>query len=494
MLGVWLAVVIVATTRHEYWRDEVRAWSLAREAISPLDLFHLIRYEGHPVLWYLLLYIGKSITDTPLVLPITSLAVATAAAALFMFRAPFPLWMKALFLFSALPLYEYSVMARNYGISMLLVFAAASIYRHRKKYWLPLAVVLALLANTNIHATVLAFMIAGAWAWDEARLRKVAPDQALGTRILTALAIVGAGILLSLVVVSPPPDTILTGFYSTTAGSVASAFLGAVFRPGDGFYTLFPAFVPALVGSVVLYLAVFGLMRRPALFLAALAGLVILGVLFRVAYEGSYRHAGVFFCFLLSLYWMAIDARTSDATPKLQQRFFSVGLYGALPLLILAGVYKDRAIRVDVDLEMSSSKAFGAFLAASPEYRDAILVPEPDFAMESVLYYARNRVSFPRERRFGTTVTWSTVAAADLSLGQLVTHARNLKAQHGRPVLLVLGHAATAIDATGDIEYSYNKRFTWNAGEHMDFEQSTTPVAEFLNSVRDEKYWVYAVK
>ena len=123
LLGLWLAVVIFTALRHEYWRDEVRAWSLAREATSPLDLFHRIRYEGHPILWYLLLYVGKSIVDTPLVLPITSIVIASAAVTIFMLRSPFPLWMKASFLFSALPLYVYSVKARNYAYQVLQVGA-----------------------------------------------------------------------------------------------------------------------------------------------------------------------------------------------------------------------------------------------------------------------------------------------------------------------------------------------------------------------------------
>jgi hypothetical protein len=37
---------------------------------SPLDLFHVIRYEAHPVLWYLLIYLGDSILQSPLMLPI----------------------------------------------------------------------------------------------------------------------------------------------------------------------------------------------------------------------------------------------------------------------------------------------------------------------------------------------------------------------------------------------------------------------------------------
>jgi hypothetical protein len=498
LIGVWLAVVIFTITRHEYWRDEVRPWSIARAAHSPLDLIHRMRYEGHPVLWYLLLYLGKLVVDTPLVLPITSIAVAALAVTLLMFRSPFPLWVKALFLFSGLPLYEYSVMARNYGISMLLLFLTACLYRYRKRYWLLLSIVLALLANTNVHSTVLTCLLAAVWVWDELRARRLAREPLAGWRLQAAVAIVGAGIALSVLVVRPPPDTILTGFYSTTLDGWASAFRDAVLHPVDGFGELVPPYVPARVGSLVLYLAVFGLVRRPALFLAALGGLVAIGVLFRVAYGGTYRHEGVYMCFLLSLYWIAIEAAPRGATQrgwKLGRKWLiDASMYGALLLLLLGGVYHDRTIRTDIDSQMSSGKAFGEYLSASREYHHAILVPEPDYTIEPVPYYAGNAIYFPREHRFGTTVSWSTAAAVDLSLGDILSLARRLKAQYGRPVLVAFGHAKIADAPTGDIRYSYNKHFTWNAAEHADFDRSLTPVAAFLSGLNDERYWVYAVK
>ena len=98
VLGIWLAGVILTATRHEFWRDEVRALSLARAAVSPLDLYRLTQYEGHPILWYLLLYIGKSIFDTPLVLPTMSIVIAFASVSFFMFYSPFPFLIKVLFL------------------------------------------------------------------------------------------------------------------------------------------------------------------------------------------------------------------------------------------------------------------------------------------------------------------------------------------------------------------------------------------------------------
>jgi hypothetical protein len=166
ILGTWLSIVIFTSLHHEFWRDEVRAFTIVRDASSPLDLYSLLQNEGHPILWYLILYIVHSIIDTSLVLPITSITIAFIAVTIFMFFSPFSFWFRCFFIFSAFPIYEYSVMARNYGISMLLLFLIAILFQKRKKYPLSLAFILALLANTNVHSVILVSLIGCIWLWD----------------------------------------------------------------------------------------------------------------------------------------------------------------------------------------------------------------------------------------------------------------------------------------------------------------------------------------
>src|SRR5690348_347110 len=60
----WTIAACLIATRHEFWRDEVRALSLVTEASSLIDLWHSLQDEGHPILWYLLLYVGFSATGS----------------------------------------------------------------------------------------------------------------------------------------------------------------------------------------------------------------------------------------------------------------------------------------------------------------------------------------------------------------------------------------------------------------------------------------------
>jgi len=497
ILMVWLLVVVFTSTHHELWRDEVRAISLVRAAATPADLYDLIEYDGHPVLWYLLLYLGTAIVDTPLVLPITGILVAFAAVTLFMIAAPFPFWMRSLFIFSGLPLYEYSVMARNYGISMLLLFLAAVAWRDRAKHPVRLGLVLALLANTNVHSVILVGLIAAIWAWDIAvEARRIGRRTASGP-VLLAFALIAGGILLSAAFAAPRENTILTSVHrSWSLAELARAFAGALVRPDNTFADLVPESLPAPAAALVLYVAVLGLLRRPSLFLAAVAAQVVLGMFFRIAYPGSYRHQGLYLLFLVFLYWVFIEVRERRTALDTEHVLFKAGLYAGILMLIIANVGEARHLVLsDMRMERSSSKAFGAFLRESDQYREAVIVAEPDYMMESLPYYAGNPIYIARERRYGDTVAWTTASRATLTLGELLASARDVRStQAGRPVLIVLAWNLDRRSAAGEREYIYGRVFGWTAEDLADFRQSTDLVAEFDAAYGDENYRVYVLK
>lgn len=487
LLALWLAVAGFTASRHEMWRDEVRPLSLAREATSPLDLYHRVEYDGHPMLWFLLLYTGYALLGTKLVLPGLALLLAAAGVALFLLAAPFPLPLRALFVFGALPLYEYAVMARNYGITMLLLFLAAWCFRERAAHPWRLALVLALLANTNLHAAILACLLAGVWLWEAWRAGE-------RSRLVLPLLLMGLGVALSLLCAAPRPSSNLTTIYSATPGRVIKATLEAVKLPDWTFFMLLPSdisgvSIPGLVNRAILWLAVAGLAVRPVLAVAAGASAVALGVLFRVGYFGSYRHQGLFLLFVVTLYWIA-----SVPLPEgWRRRLRAAGLYlGVLPLLLAQAARTPQVIREDVRHPCSSSPALAAFLQASPRYRDAVLLPEPAWFLESLPYYAENALYYPREHRYGTTVSWTHAQTERLTLGELVASAREVQRQTGKPVLLALGWdvAAQAEEKKGD----YGQTFSWTAEEKAAFERDVVPVATFDRATTDENYRVYALR
>lgn len=494
-LGIWLAVVLFTVARHEFWRDEVRALSLARAAASPLDLYDLTKYDGHPILWFLILYVGKSIVDIPLILPVISVIIGFAGAAVFMFFSPFQLWVRLLFIFSAFSIYEYSVMARNYGISMLLFFVSAILYEKRARHpWL-LALVLALLANTNVHSAMLVCLFTFVWMWESVVEWRAMPAQQRDFATWLPFLIVFAGVLACAIFTLPRDNTILTSVrHEFGISELANALFKAARHPEETFAKIVPTLPPSWVVTALLYLAVLGLLRRPSLFLAGFGSLIIFGVLVRMVFPSGYRHQGLFLIFLLVLYWLYLASPRTGAGSRAEDGLFRAGFYGAMLLLLLVSVVEAKDLLLaDIERERSSSRAFGEFLNSSDVYHDAIIVAEPDFLLESLPYYANNPIYFPREHRFGTTVSWTTDADPDLSLGGLLSIARDLESQQDQPVLIVIGHRQIDQDTDNEVSFPYGKTFSWSSGEVEDLNGSTTLVADFASAYTDENYHVYAL-
>ncbi len=483
-------------SHHEFWRDEVRALSLVRHAVSPLSLFDLLKNEGHPALWYVLLYLAHLVSESSLVLPITSIAVAFAAIAVFVYCAPFPLWFRILFMFGVLPFYEYSVTTRNYGISMLLLFAWAALYQYRARHPSLLMIVLALLANTNVHSALLACVAMGIWIWDS---RGEPRDASLGRRILSTsvpILIGFGGLLAAAAVAMPDRNTIVTNAYGLGTRDLAYFMVAAVKHPGQSFREIMPGgqTLPLWARDALIYTLLLGLIRQPQLFGAALAGQIGLGIIFRGVYPGSLRHQGLFLVFMLSLYWIAIQSYRSSHD-GIRHALFKLGLYVALVMLLVAGVSQaSLTVLEDLHAAKSSSKAFGRLLTESQTYHDAIIVSEPDYLVESLPYYAKNSLYLPREHRFNTTVSFTTASQHHLSLGELLQAARDIKARSERPVLIVLGRKTVSTSETGTTRSVYKRTFSWTPDELAEFKRRTEIVADFNDAVGDENYRVYAVR
>jgi hypothetical protein len=493
VLLVWLALVIFTASRHELWRDEVRVLSQVRQATSLTDLYNVAQYDGHPALWFVLIYLATRAAETPLVLPIAALVLGFAAVAVFMRYAPFPLPFRCLFIFGALPLYEYSVMARNYGVSMLLLFMAAALYPSRTAHPYRLAIVLALLANAHVHSAILAGLMAAAWAWDIIADHVKGRVAARPARILP-LAVVAAGILFCFVFTMPRENTNLTDVRELRGvGEVVTAVRGAVLRPDVTFAALIPNWVRPKVAVLLLYAAIGGLLMRPNLLLAALGAQVAFGVFFRLVYPGWYRHQGLHLVFLVALYWILIRTAPPGAWDGLRRMAFRGGLFVALLLLLAFDFWRmPAAVLADIRGTRSASPALAAFLAGSSQYQNAIIVPEPDFMLESLPYYSDATIYLPREGRYGNTVAWTTDSRAQMTLGELLRIARAVQADAGRPVLLVL--APLDLDrGSGERKYLYGKVFTWTPAEVEEFRNTTTEVALFEASETDEDYQVFAL-
>lgn len=495
---IWLVLVLVLASRHVFWRDEVRAFTLALRGDTVIDMLRALHGEGHPALWYLLLRAAHAIVPVREVLSAVAVLVAAVAMGLLAFRSPFRLGVIALIMFGAVGLFEYAVTARNYGISMALLFALADRYpRHRDRGVL-LGLLLALLCNTNVPSTFLAAAFLSFW------LIELVGDEGLRWtpryRVLainTGIAAIGAAACFLQVfptahdaAVIPHPDGI-------TPTSVAKALLNPL--------ASFPELASLVIelgpaARFVLALAIagslIGLLRSPGAFLSALAVLGIFELFFQLVYPGGYRHQALFLVYLITMYWLVAQGRGGHWPVKwrLAERITSLTRMGAALFVTLLALQIPRSAALAVadarGVPFSRSKDLAKLLARE-KLTHAILISDQDMFLEPMPYYTSNPLYFLREQRFGDVVRFTRNARLDLTLDDVLSDARTLQARWRRPVVIVLHHRPDPEKPPTLIPAFYAGSFAMTPDQARRFQAATRKLASFAPTITDESYDVY---
>jgi hypothetical protein len=190
------AFAALAAWFHEPWADEAQAWLIARDLSIP-GILHQMGYEGSPPLWHLLLWLLIRLHLPYAAMPAVSVTLVAAGMYIWLRWSPLPAPVRLLVPFTFYYQFQYAVVARSYALSTLLAFAAVALWRAKPVRVIPFGLVLALLAQTNMHGFTIAGGIACAFAWECIRdFRKQRPSriQILQTIVAAVLVLTSAAI------------------------------------------------------------------------------------------------------------------------------------------------------------------------------------------------------------------------------------------------------------------------------------------------------------
>ena len=165
ILLAFTLIAAVAVCFHEPWSDEAQAWLIARD-LGIGGILHQMGYEGSPPLWHLLLWLLTRLHLPYGVLGFVSLALVAAGMYIWLRWSPLPAFVRWLVPFAFYYQYQYAVVARSYALTTLLAFAAVALWRAKPLRMIRFGVVLALLAQTNMHGFMIAGGISCAFAWE----------------------------------------------------------------------------------------------------------------------------------------------------------------------------------------------------------------------------------------------------------------------------------------------------------------------------------------
>lgn len=350
-LTFYSALVAFAIPYHEPFADEAQAWQLARSLSLP-DLFqNHLRYEASPGLWHFLLWILIRVHVSYAGLHWICGAIAVTATALFLFKSPFPRVLKLILPFTVFLLFQFAVVARSYVLVPGLLYLIAFFW---KRSPLVLALLLGLLANVALHASVISGGLALVYLIEQVRSGGV-KDPGRTRRYL-----LGALILFSLWAFAvwtawPPKDNAFFASYDHGSRSLLwSAFTSLLWGTCEPTVLSIPFWI-AIV-------AWFGARRKlfyllPVLFFAAFSGLVL----------ANWWHVGLLTPLLLCLLWITWPASSGNVSrPE---------IFGRIALMVMAAtqiLWAAYAIEYDHYNAYSPDLATAEFLRPFVEQRASI--------------------------------------------------------------------------------------------------------------------------
>lgn len=490
---MWLALVLWLLSGHVFWRDEVRAFSLALSGSNYVEMLRNVHGEGHPALWYLILRSSHDLFPYREVLPIAGLVIGIAAMALVVFFSPFRTIIVAAVIFSVYGAFDFVVMARNYGISALVMFALAATYqRVRNSLWF--GFILAVLCNTNVPSCLLAA------AFLLFRFVEILTDGSRRRRRdwlifggNAALAAFGACLCFITVYPTFNDQAVSRNLDHLGVTSVISALVDSEWGFAHLAFDFLPApFKAVPFNAILLALSCLGFIRRPAALAASIAALVAFKLFFYFVYFSSYRHEILYLIFLLSLYWMV--ANGGGGSWRHRQWYDKAQFAGVGVFLILLLVQTGRLlspVHMQLDGIPDSRAADVATLLKRPELSGAIVMGDPDTMLEPLPYYTDSPIWLLRQQRLGHVVPLSTKARHELSMEDILADAERLHRRTGRPIVF-LSHLELQDQREERFPHMiFRDATTLRPNEVRHFLSSTQLIAKLWGAGSDEEYDVY---
>ena len=475
----------VVVAHHEPWRDETHTWLLVKLSDSLPGLLANKAYEGHPMLWYLLLYAGNSVANLSVFdAQVLNWLFAVGAVCLLMQFAPFSLPVKILLTFSYFLSYEYAVVARNYAVALLVLVAICSLFpfRHQRWGYCCLCGLVALLVQASAFALAIGATLY-AVVLGEVLLHRRWRTPAQFSLYAAGAIVVGAGGLLSVFTILTPPDM---GFpdptrpghdYAGITSTLAGVWNALVPLPHEYAHfwntNILDSVDHSSLLKCTLMLGIVGLVILP-LFRSrlAMAGWLLTALLMLVVlnqYQGLVRHYGHFLISLLVFLW--IQPMLADygkgQRPGLFAHLSPLANRLWIGLLLVQVAAAGIALQADLTRPFSMNQQVAQYIQSGP-MREWPRAGDVDHAVEGIAaFLPEHRMYYPQSSQQNGFIRWTTRRKL-LTLDQVVDSVRT---QQTGSVLFVSTRPVTPKQADA-LRLQFIRSFTGSI-------------------VADEQYWLY---
>jgi hypothetical protein len=446
---------LLVITNHELWRDELQAWRLATSSGTIGELISNTRYEGHPAIWYLALYVVSRLSSNPIAMQLLHLLVGISATFVFCKYSPFSRWQKASLSFGYFMFFEYFIVSRNYAFGVLALWGFCALRLHDPRRVVTSAVALGFLANTSAFGAILAIAF-GAWLLIEtgSREQKVTALQKIGIVSILALAVFFAGTQSA-----PPADNsprmltwntaILGASLEKSLASVWKSYiplplniphfwntnvLDELPRFNLGALVLESRDIEAMLSLLLIGTSVLVLSRTPSIMLTYIFTTFALMFFLHTKVNHGIRHTGHLFLLLVACLWLSHGCRVVKirfATQKLAS-FYTAILFIIQPL---AGIL---CATIDLVYPFTASKAAAKFIEEQ-HFVDTMMVGSNWNLVSGIACYLNRPIYYVENGQTGTFSVWNK-KRSKFSPAEVLEKAAQVSHVTNKDVLLILSY------------------------------------------------------
>ena len=380
---------------HQMWRDEMNVWGIARASPTIFQLAHNIHYEGHPGLWYYLVWVPSVFTSHPSAMKWVEAVIGLSIYFIIGLFSPWTRFEKVLVFLSYYIVFEYTVLSRTYGLCLLLALCYICVRVKRPKAVIAMSILLGLLANTDILGVMLSGTLLVEYVWYLLVPAKGAAERPW--RKISALISIYCGfVLASYLSLRPAKDIswVTTGHIGESIKDgqrLLFAILSSLSLPWFPLSVRYPhkfwnpsvEFHPLFfeIGSLFIVAALYILFRKNPRLLAFMALTIVASILFaHLIYMGYIRHFGVVFLAFLLAYWIKRSQEEVVART-------------AVVLLLLATCGGVGAVAASWTHPFSNSEAAAKWLVAH-HLADKPIVGFPDFSTAAIAEHLNRPIYF----------------------------------------------------------------------------------------------------
>lgn len=420
LTAIYFIISLVGILHHEIWLDEAHHWLLARDSSSFSELVYNTRYEGHPILWNILLFIITRFTHDVFWMQFIHIIIASITIFIFLKKAPFNTVFKVLFIFGYFMLFEYTLISRNYMLGVLFIFLALAFYEKRKSKFFIFCLFLTLASNVHLLFFITASIILLFTAIEQYKT-----DGLFKKKYLSGYSLFFIGSILLTIQIIPPADSTffssishLTFFERTTKGFV-SVWNGLICIPDFRSIHFWNTNIFIQINkplTAVFSLLIYGLpfilfYKNKNVLLYVYTSLIAMQVFFFITQRGNARSEGVVFLIFIIALWIENyippnPIKFIDSTKNIK-KLKTVTIYLILCIHFFSGI---TAYSMDYNLPFTPAKTIADFIGNGYDNKTIIA----DFGNSTVASYKKGTIYSLCKQDYKSYNHWNTKCEIDV--------------------------------------------------------------------------------